>query len=208
MLENSAGKLIAITGLPASGKTMLINGLKASFDRACFASQPPQEWQRDPRVRALLEGHRVPGFTEEDEIDLSISLRYRQQQTEIQPCLARGIDVVVHRYLYCLLAYYYARGTIPLAVIESRSQAILIPDVNFYLDIPAACSIQRTLSRQKPFFSHQVDPQFVERMRAGYLMLAERNGACVLDGTRPSAQILELVLDVLRTRGVLSRESA
>ncbi|HLF26421.1 MAG TPA: dTMP kinase [Anaerolineae bacterium] len=206
MPKNSAGKLIAITGLPASGKTTLINGLKAALGRACFVSQPPKEWQRDPRVQALLEGRQAPGFTEEDEIDLSISLRYRQQQREILPCLERGVDVVVHRYLCCLLAYYYATGSIPLAAIEAKAQSILKPDVSLYLDIPAACSIQRTLSRQKPFFAHQVDPQFIGRMRAGYLKLGERNGAFVLDGTLPGEWILEAALEVLWVQGVLIGE--
>lgn len=177
------------------------------MERSLIVKQPPKTWRCDPRVKALLDGKTVANFTVHDEIEYSISLRKQQEIAEIFPAISKGVDVLMHRYIYSLFAYYYAEGNVPLESIEARAREFLRPDLIFVVDIPPSCSIRRAQNRSKPIMKHQEDIKFVTSMRDFYLSLEDKIGAIILDGMQPPEQIFVECRSLVQSCGLRLEEN-
>jgi len=172
----SRGKLTVITGMSASGKTTLQHYLKEQAESAgtVFLSQPPQSWRADPRVQRMFAGESVPGFSEREEIELSLSTRLVQQVELIRPALAAGKNVYLHRYIYSLAAYYYTFNPELLHLIYNRFDDFVTPDTIYYLDISAEESIRRIKLRDKWYPDFLIDLERARSFRQYYLSCVDR----------------------------------
>ncbi len=133
---NKRGRLIVVEGMTAAGKTSYIDYLRRIRPDARYLAQPTKQWKEDKRVQLLLNGTPPAGFREMEEIDLAIETRYRQQEQEIRPALRDGVDVIVHRYLYSLVGYYYACNREDLiALIYERATRIMKPNLLIFLSV-------------------------------------------------------------------------
>ena len=159
-------------GMAAAGKTTFIDYLKRKAPHFCFLEQPTSEWREDERVIRMMKGEDVEGFSEYDEVEFSIETRLRQQNREIVPALDSGRSVIMHRYIYSLMAYYYARGSVSIEYIEEKSDRILQPDLVIYFDIDPSECVRRVANRTKKYPSHLTDVRFVTLLREYYLSQA------------------------------------
>jgi dTMP kinase len=104
----------------------------------------------------------------------------------IEPALASGRAIVSDRFYASTLAYQgYGRG-VDLALLQSASELAIgtcRPDATVLLDIPLEVVNERRAHDQKDRFE-SADLTFHERVREGYLELAEAHHWIVVDGTR------------------------
>jgi len=121
----------------------------------------------------------------------------------IEPALRRGALVLCDRYVDSTLAYQgYGRG-IDLAFLRELCDVAtggLVPDLTFVLDLPVPISRERTAARDGGAGDRmeREDPGFYERVRRGFLDLAERSPRYhVFDATKPPEELSAQAYHVL-----------
>jgi dTMP kinase len=173
-------------------------------------SDPPTHFTREPggtpvaeRIRELVldPGIEMDAWTE---AYLYAAARADHARRGILPRLLRGENVVCERYLDSSLAYQgFGRELGMEAVHELNARAVgtVMPDKTFYLRLDAA---ERQLRARALGASldrlENVGDEFVRRVEEGFEELARREPERieVLDGTRPPAELAELVVGEIR----------
>lgn len=124
---------------------------------------------------------------------LMLADRVHHVHSVIEPALASGRAVVSDRYYASTLAYQgYGRG-VDLELLQSASDLAIgscRADATVLLDIPLEVVNDRRAHDQKDRFE-SADLAFHERVRAGYLELADVHQWIVIDGTRPVDEVAQ-----------------
>jgi len=186
-----AGLFLTLEGLDGSGKTTQAGLLRAFLEerglRVVLTREPGGGL---PSVRDLLLGGEL---SPEAEYLLFSADRAEHVRRVILPSLERGAWVVSDRYLDSSLAYQgFGRG-LPLAwLLEVAKEATLglTPRLTFLLDLPPEEALRRV---KDPDRLEREGLAFFQRVREGYLFLAERepHRFVVLDARRSVAEVAE-----------------
>ncbi|WP_448568413.1 dTMP kinase [Thermus sp.] len=186
-----AGLFLTLEGLDGSGKSTQAGLLRAFLEerglRAVLTREPGGGL---PEVRDLLLGGEL---SPEAEYLLFSADRAEHVRRVILPSLERGAWVVSDRYLDSSLAYQgFGRG-LPLAwLLEVAKEATLglTPRLTFLLDLPPEEALRRV---KDPDRLEREGLAFFQRVREGYLFLAERepHRFVVLDARRSVAEVAE-----------------
>ncbi len=128
-------------------------------------------------IRELLLDHRNSTMASDTELLLMFAARAQHLNELILPALQAGQWVLCDRFTDATYAYQGAgRGIADerIAQLETWVQGELRPDLTFFLDLPVAQGLARAEERSTPdrFEREQID--FFDRVRHGYLKLAER----------------------------------
>jgi dTMP kinase len=193
---------VTFEGLDGSGKSTqarLLAEALARDGRDVVATREPGGTELGERIRELLlaEGQVSPWA----EAALFAAARAQLVDEVIAPALERGADVISDRYLDSSLAYQgLARGLGLERVLELNLHAVrgLLPDRTFLLLLDPAESARRVGDGGDRIESE--DDRFRASVDAAYRELAEAfpQRIMTIDGTRPSREIAEEVLDELR----------
>jgi dTMP kinase len=195
--------LIAVEGIDGSGKTT---------HSRLLAETLGAQWTAEPgatplgrALRQLVLDPDLPPVSERAEALLVAADRAEHVATVIEPALARGQWVVTDRFSASTIAYQgYGRG-LDLTELRSLVQWAargVEPDLTVLLDLPVEVAHARFRSA-RPDRLEGLDPDFHERVHAGYLSLAAEDsdrwivadGAGDLDAV--AAQIRQAVEDRL-----------
>ncbi|HWD96854.1 MAG TPA: dTMP kinase [Acidimicrobiales bacterium] len=124
---------------------------------------------------------------------LMLADRAHHVHSVIEPALARGHAVVSDRYYASTLAYQgYGRG-VDLARLQSASELAIgtcRADATILLDIPLEVVNERRAHDEKDRFE-SADLAFHERVRQGYLELANELSWIVIDGARSTDEVAQ-----------------
>jgi len=188
-----AGLFLTLEGLDGSGKTTQAGLLRAFLEerglRVVLTREPGGGL---PSVRDLLLGGEL---SPEAEYLLFSADRAEHVRRVILPSLERGAWVVSDRYLDSSLAYQgFGRG-LPLSwLLEVAREATLglTPRLTFLLDLPPEEALRRV---KDPDRLEREGLAFFQRVREGYLFLAERepHRFVVLDARRSVAEVAEAI---------------
>lgn len=200
---------ISFEGIEGCGKSTLMNGLAdalRAMDVPLVTTREPGGTEVGDRIRAIfLESTgRIEPFAEALLINAS---RTHLVAHVIEPALEEGMTVLCDRFIDSTLAYQgYGRG-LALEMLEPLCDAATLglrPDLTFLIDIPVAVSRQRVSSRSTAGAHHpdrmeREDDEFHERVRQGYLELAQSDSERirVLDGTVAASELLLVALQEL-----------
>lgn len=200
------GRFITLEGIEGSGKTtqaaLLADALRQA-GLAVTATREPGGTPLAERIRSLvLDGDGGPG--PEAELFLYLAARADHVVRRLRPDLARGHWVVCDRYADATVAYQgYGRG-LDLRRVRSlvRWAGTLVPDLTVLVDVPVETGLERAGRRGGENRLDREGEAFHQRVRAGYLTLAEAEPEriAVIDGARPVAQVLADVLDAVSGR--------
>lgn len=196
------GSFIVVEGIDGCGKSTQVARLAAKRDAVATFEPGATELGQSLR-RILLEDAVRPDPIAE--ALLMASDRAQHVATLIEPTLAAGRDVISDRYAASTLAYQGAgRGLdlLELAELMRFATGGLRPDLTILLDLPVGDAQKRRGGIPDRMESEYTD--FFERVRGGYLELAEAGGDSwvVLDATRPIADVSIAVDGALRDRGL------
>ncbi|HTZ43764.1 MAG TPA: dTMP kinase [Jatrophihabitans sp.] len=182
---------IAFEGGEGSGKSTQIVRLRDSLTAAghrVFATHEPGATSVGKAIRALLLDTDEP-ITPRSEALLFAADRAHHVETELRPRLAAGEHVLCDRYIDSSVAYQGAGRTLStdeVARLSEWATGGLRPDLTVLLDLDPAVGLARAGSRAGHDRLEREELDFHQRVRAGFLALAERDPAryLVLDATR------------------------
>ena len=208
-----AGIFITLEGPDGSGKTTQIAYLRTLFEREGFTVVQTREPGGTPiadRIRSLILDPAHREMTARTEALLYMAARAQHTAELIRPALHRGAVVISDRYTDSTLVYQgVARGLPQEALVWLNRFATedLVPDLTLLLDGESGNLAQRVADRGNRDRLDSEGLEFHQRVRAGFLRLAEQNPGRfrVIDGEQPVENVRwaieKCVMEFLRKRG-------
>lgn len=200
--------LIAFCGVDGAGKTTQLTALQKRLENLgeiVYTTKQPTDWYRnDERVHDFLCGSLEENSSLLNELALfSATDRLRHWQTEILPNLNKGKIVLTDRYVYTTYAYFLARGITDIEWLKSINKHIMLPDLTFYLDLPADVALQRIIKREG--ISQKKEEKDFARLNNIRNIFqnqpwGESNDFHVLDGTKDVRELEEEIFNIYITK--------
>lgn len=192
-----SGCLLTLEGIEGTGKSthleFIVEYLR-SQGKHVVATREPGGTEIGERIRALLLSKDLPAMHAETELLLMYAARIEHIKKVIEPALNAGSWVVSDRFFDATYAYQGYGRNLDLDRIDAINQFVigeLSVELTILLDVNLAVSHQRIDQRgQRDRFELEQDA-FYEKVRAGYLQLAEQNKKRihVIDATKTIQQV-------------------
>jgi dTMP kinase len=214
------GTFVTFEGVDGSGKstqTEALAGALTSRGYSVLTSREPGGTPVAERIRDILLDPGVKSMAWSTEVLLYLASRAEHVDSVLRPALERGEIVICDRFLDSTLAYQAfgrdgGNGDTASALRSIRkanelSTGGLGPELTFLLDLDPGEGLAR--SRDTGRVPDRLEGEglaFLERVRAGFLQLAEEEPGriVVVDGSRPpsdiAAEVLNLTLTHLRRK--------
>ena len=202
------GRFVALEGIEGAGKTTQVTLLVEWLERLgipCRSAREPGGTAVGEAIRDVVQDRPELEVPRETELLLYVAARAAFVQQVVRPALARGELVVADRYDLSTLAYQgFGRG-LDLEVVR-RINAFgtggLRPDVYVYIDVPAEGGRARRLREGRSEDRMEgAGPEFLDRVRRGYLELVEEDPAALtVDGTGTAQEVSRRIREVLKIR--------
>lgn len=199
------GKFITIEGTEGVGKTTNMAFIKAWLE----AKKLPYLSTREPggtplaeQIRELLLAPRAELVCSASELLLMFAGRAQHIDQVIEPALVGGNWILCDRFTDATYAYQGAgrnMGSDLIAKLEILVQGSLRPDLTLILDIPVEIGLKRASARSDPDRFELEQVEFFERVRRGYLGIAEQEpDRCrLIDASQPLEQVQSQIVGVL-----------
>ncbi|MBV9719695.1 MAG: dTMP kinase [Candidatus Eremiobacteraeota bacterium] len=197
---------VVIEGIEGSGKSTLVTALAEHLKAGGHAVAVTREPGGTPvgdaiREIFLRESISITALTESYLVNAA---RAQHVADVVRPMLEQGRIVLCDRFTDSTLAYQgYGRG---LDVGELRTLCAtaadgIEPDLVLLLDLPVSVARARLRERAAEDRIESEDDAFHERVRRGFLELAEESlRHVILDATTPPQAVLKAALDGLSAR--------
>jgi len=203
---------ITIEGIEGSGKTTQIPHIvqymsKKGYD--CMVTREPGGTKIGEKIRGIVLDPESRGMAPVAELLLYMADRAQHIQTVITPMLDAGKTVLCDRYFDATLVYQgFARG-MDMDLISHLHQTLmggLKPDVTLLLDLPVQLGLSRAWKQIKNGLRSGIETRFEEekfafheRIRAGYLALAQREKERiqVVNASGDEKQVFQEIVKVL-----------
>jgi dTMP kinase len=207
MTRRSRGRFLVLEGLDGAGTTTQSARLAAWLRerrRRVHLTAEPSRGPVGVLVRQVLRGA-VSGAGGGALDPSSLALLFAADRLdhlagEVQPRLARGIDVVGDRYTLSSLAYQSVATGDPRWV-EQINRLAPAPDVTIFLRVRPAVALRRRYAASSRRELFEV-PAFQRRVAAAYeralaRLRAQGQRVAVLDGERPEEEVAAAVARVV-----------
>ncbi|MFP4320611.1 MAG: dTMP kinase, partial [Phormidium sp.] len=205
-----AGQLIVFEGIEGAGKTTQLQRaatwLRSQLTVPVLTSREPGGTFLGQQLRSLLLDVR-----QQDEIEpraeLLLYAADRAQHVEqyLKPNLAQGAIILCDRYTDSTLAYQGYGRQLELGLIEHLNAIAsggLTPNLTFWLDLDPEIGLQRITERGAPNRLEQEALDFHQRVREGYMTLAQNHPQRIirLDANTAADDLEQEIRTILQTR--------
>lgn len=201
------GKFITLEGGEGAGKSTQIAAIQSLLHASGFevvVTREPGGTNRAEAIRQLLLQPTSEPMPDVCELLLVFAARSTHLETVIRPALARGAWVICDRFTDATYAYQGAgRGLsmVTIAALEALVQGALRPDLTLLLDAPVALALARAKQRNRDRGQslddrfEQEQQQFFERVRSGYLEIAQAHPdrVRVVDASMPQSSVASII---------------
>jgi dTMP kinase len=204
------GKFVTFEGGEGCGKSTHIDHLVArlrKLDRSVMVVREPGGTEVGEQIRHILQySKQSAAMVPETELLLFCASRAQLVREIIQPALARGDIVIGDRFLDSTTVYQGVGRKLSadsVAAINRFAVGDCVPDLTLVIDLDPRVGLERARGRELFDRMESQSLEFYERVRRGYLDLAERESkrVNVIDGNQSieaiEKQIWELVRHVL-----------
>lgn len=202
---------ISFEGIDGCGKTtqagLFSEWLRNRYKRDVLQTREPGGWTGGAVLREMVIGGTLKHPW--SEAYLFMLDRAEHLANVIQPALASGAYVVCERYHDSTLAYQVWGRGLPLGVFDELAQisSFPIPDVTVLFDLTVSKALSRVAKRGRPDTFESEGAVFMEKVRSGYLALAEREPQrfiIVDSGNGSPEDIFGKVIAALNGRGLFN----
>lgn len=199
---------ITFEGIDFCGKSTQVELLKQYFEKLnkkVEIIREPGGTEISETVRSILLDKKHYHMVMETEIFLFSAARAQLVREKIRPYLSQGIYVISDRFHDSTTAYQgFGRGINIESVNHINDLAIgeTIPDITFFIDITVEeANKRKNLVRNfHPDRIEVSDSPFYERVRAGYLFIADQNSRMkVINGMKSIEEIHNDILEEINT---------
>lgn len=206
------GKYIVVEGAEGVGKTTQIQELARRLRVSGLPVRVLREpdSQSDLTARAIRQLTQDPNYPMNSRTEVLLYNAARSQSLQnIKESIENGVNCVVDRnYLTTLAIQYYGRGDVPdydtINTIINFAVGDVQPDLCLVLDAPVQILRQRLANRNSGERFDNLDIEFLERVRAGYLWEAKQRGYPVVFSNEnieeTANNIWKLVSETIATR--------
>lgn len=199
------GRYIVIEGAEGVGKTTQIEMLAHRLEAAGYAVRLFREpdSQSDLTARAIRTLTQDPRYPMNTRTEVLLYNAARSQSLEIiKNARDKGVICLCDRnYLTTLAIQYYGRGDVPdyttINSIIDFAVADMQPDATIILDAPVQTLRQRAQVRGAGERFDNLDEEFLEKVRAGYLWEAKQRGYPVVHAGDSIEQVHEELWQIL-----------
>ncbi|HEY1064102.1 MAG TPA: dTMP kinase, partial [Candidatus Saccharimonadales bacterium] len=214
------GRYIVLEGPEGVGKTTQINELAHRLQAAGLPVRVLREpdSQSDLTARALRQLTQDPRYPMNTVTEVLLYNAARSQSLQvIKKSVEQGIICIVDRnYLTTLAIQYYGRGDVPDYDTINRIISFAVngvePDLTIVMDAPVSALKERAKHRGAGERFDNLDVEFLERVRAGYLWEAKQRNLPVVfateDAETVSNTIWQLVSESLAARPTSTEPAA
>jgi dTMP kinase len=189
------GTFITLEGPEGAGKTVLAKRLVAELERrghVVRSTREPGGTRLGERLRAILLEHGAdgePAVAARADALLFNAARAQLVAEVIRPALEHGEVVICARFADSTLAYQGYGAGLPLDELRAIAEVAtggLTPDLTILLDVPPEMGLGRKTDASRNRFEASFDLAFHERVRAGFLAIAqaEPDRFLVVDSSR------------------------
>ena len=187
-------KFITFEGGEGSGKSTQVKMLAEYFKnqgREVVVTREPGGTVGAEKIREILLSHK---YLPIEEVLLNFAARIDHVENLIKPALERGAVVLCDRFFDSTYVYQgYAKG-LDLKFIDKIRELTLgdfAPDVTFLLDIDPVEGLKRAKSRGGNNHYDEMELEFHQKIRTGFLEVAKNNPArvVVVDAKRDEKQV-------------------
>ena len=200
------GKFITIEGTEGVGKTTNIEFIQHWLNRRgveFVSTREPGGTPLAEEVRELLLTPREEKVGDSTELLLMFAGRAQHLDQVILPALDSGTSVLCDRFTDASYAYQGFGREMDCSLIAELEQIVqgdLRPDLTLILDIPVEIGLKRASERSAPDRFEQEQIEFFDRVRQGYLKIAEENPkrCAVIDASQSLDEVqasIEVVLE-------------
>jgi dTMP kinase len=191
------GKFITVEGSEGVGKSTNVDFLASAIKDHGYeviCTREPGGTPIAERIRQILLEHGEEPLPDIAELLLFFASRSLHISNKIRPALEAGKWVICDRFTDASRAYQGAGRGLDMERINLLADWVqddLQPDMTLLLDAPAEIGMQRAQQRGATDRLESEQISFYERVRAGYLVLAEANPGRyrVVDATRPLQEV-------------------
>lgn len=209
--KQAQGILISFEGSEGSGKTTQISRLAEHLDEAnknVLVTREPGGTEIGEEIRHLLKhAHSGSNMFPETELLLFAASRAQLVREVLEPGLKEGKIILCDRFLDSTTVYQGAARQMsndPVQNINTFAVGNLMPHLTIVVDIPADVGMERIRHRASdlPDRMEQENIEFYERVREGYLLLAQSlpERFFVVDGTQERRAIEKQIWDEVKER--------
>jgi dTMP kinase len=204
------GWFITVEGPDGAGKTLVTARLRAALEERgwpTLATREPGGTAVGEQVRRIVLDHEPGDGPIDPRADALLFSAGRAQLVAevIRPALERGMVVLDARHIDSTLAYQGYGGGLSVAFLrELQTFATdgLRPDLTVLLDVPVEVGLARKQADEQTRFEAVFDTDFHERVRRGYLVLAEAEPErfVVIDAVASVDDVVSQALDAIVAR--------
>ncbi len=203
------GFFITLEGGEGAGKSTALGTIREWLQargQAFVLTREPGGTPPAERIRELLLDPETGELAPLTELLLMFAARNENLQRVIRPALAAGKVVVSDRFTDASMAYQGAGrglGREPVEQLAGLVHGDLLPDLTLLLDVPVDTGLERISQRSEgPDRFERTRPEFLERVRQGYLEQARREPKrfVVIDATAGLDIVGEQIRTVLEER--------
>ena len=210
------GRFITLEGGEGAGKSTQVKLLAASFTAAGITALTTREPGGSPggeAIRGLVVSGATDKWLPETESLLFMAARFDHLATTIKPALARGEWVLCDRFYDSTYIYQGIAKNVGGAWLDQLYRMLFAntaPDLTLLLDLPPSIGLKRADKRGNAAESRfeQMDSEFHEHLRAGFLKLAKDNPARIhtIDATKDALAVHAAIVAAINTRFGLQLE--
>lgn len=206
----SRGRFITLEGGEGAGKSTQARLLETALTgsgRRVLRTREPGGSAGAEAIRGLLLGLKGDGLPWDGLAECMLHFAARREHVvrTIGPALAAGTWVISDRFADSTMAYQVFGQGVPRAAFDALAALALDglwPDLTLVLDIGPAEGLARAAGRGETNRYEALDPEFHERVRAGFraIAAAEPGRCAVVDATAAPEGVAADILRLVRAR--------
>jgi dTMP kinase len=204
---NVKGLFITFEGPEGSGKTSVIEGIKAYFNDLnidYITTREPGGIKIAEEIRNIILDKENTEMDARAEALLFAASRSQHLNEKVVPALESGKVVICDRFVDSSLAYQgHARGLGIDEVYQINKFGIgeTLPDLTIFIDVPPHVGLNRVFSNTRKVDRLDLeDIAFHERVYEGYMIIAKKyhNRFKIVDGTKSKEDVIKDTIEIIK----------